>query len=176
MRNILRGVLLRGVPVSVLLMLGTALLLTVPDVSAGVYRVCAGLPLLCGGFASGWYAGRRNRRHGLRDGLPAGCLLTAVWYASVRLSGMHPGFPVLMPAVCLFAMCGGAAGVNRKAPEPRQAPHGCIRMREGLRLWIAMLRKPKNPQKTAGNMQNPIGGRGIRRTRTVHEKHSHPVP
>ena len=143
MRMILRGVLLRGVPVSVLLMLGAALLLTVPDVSAGVYRICAGLPLLCGGFAAGWYAGRRNRRHGLLDGLPAGCLLTGIWYAVVRLIGMHPGFPAMLPAVCLLAMCGGAAGGNRKAPEPRQKPHACIRLREGLRLRIAMRHKPK---------------------------------
>lgn len=143
----MRGVLLRGVPVSVMMMLAAALALTAPDVSAGVYRFCAGLPLLCGGFSAGWYAGRRNRRHGLLGGIPAGCILTALWYAGIRLIGGHPGLPVILPAVCLLAMCGGAAGVNRQEPDAKRRPHRRIRLREALALRLRLLHRPEKQPK-----------------------------
>ncbi len=144
MRNILRGVLLRGIPVSGLLMLAAALILTVPDVSAGVYRICAGIPLLCGGFAAGWYAGRRNRRRGLLGGIPAGCILTGIWYFAVRITGGRTGMPAVLPAVCLLAMCGGAAGVNRRMPDEPRVLHKRIELRERLVLRLKMLHTPKS--------------------------------
>lgn len=151
MRQLLCGVLFCGIPVSAAGMLAAACLLTVPDVSASVYRVCAGIPLLCGGFCAGFRVGKRNRHFGLLWGMAAGALLTAFWYIFVRLLLGTGGFPVILPAVCLFAMCGGAVGVNRREPEPARISHRRIRLREQFLLRIGLLHRPAKIEKEYDN-------------------------
>lgn len=143
MREMLRAVLLMGLPVSVLLFLGAAAGYVWTDLPAGVLRVLAVLPVLAGALLSGCAAGRRGRKRVLASGAGAACLLTALWYLAAAL---HTG--ALCPPVLLLLTvpCGAAGAVWGAAGEPpqmRRRMHKLIPLRTRISMLPMLLHTPK---------------------------------
>ena len=119
MRAVLFAVLFCGIPVSVLGFLAVAALLTAADMPGFVYSISAALPVLTGCLSAGYFAGKQARRGGLRCGLLAAFLLTALWYAAARiLFGRCRLLLLLLTLPC--GMLGGVSGVNTKLPLPHR--------------------------------------------------------
>lgn len=142
MKDLIRGVLRRGVPVSAAGMLCMALLLTLTDLPFTLYRICAAIPLLCGCFCAGRYAGKRLRHRGMYWGLLSALLLTALWYLAVLIRQHSPALPTVLPLALPCGMCGGVCGVNKREPEPRPSAHRGISLRERTLLRLKMRHRP----------------------------------
>lgn len=150
MNSVVRGVILRGVPVSVCGMLGAGLLLTAAELPLPAYGICAALSLTAGCFFAGMEAGRRRRRNGLFCGLSAALLLTGLWYAAAWLLLHSAGLPAVLLAAVPCGMCGGVIGTGRRAPALHRRLHGAAGARERLRLRFRLLHllyRPKKPKK-----------------------------
>lgn len=144
MRWIIRGSLCAGLPVSVLCMLGTAALLTVPDLPLRMYPVFAAVPVLCGCFSAGFSAGRRRRSHGIGTGLACALLVTALWYAASFAATRRTGAPVLLSAAVPCGICGGICGVNTALPLPHRRAHTLQSIRIRTEMLPLLLHRPKN--------------------------------
>ena len=158
LRDIVRAVLVRGIPVSVCGMLLTAALLSVSSLPVSVCPLLAGLPLLAGSFFSGLYAARRRRRGGIFCGTGAALLLTALWYLLCCLltGGLRP-VPGLLLTVFPFGICGGIFGTGLRQPPPRPRSHRLPEMQTRAALRRALLHKPKQSFSAGSDAEAPAG-------------------
>lgn len=140
---ILRMVILRGIPLSVLGMAGMAwiwMLLDLPPIFLPILGV---LPLTAGSFVAAHGAANRMRRHGLQTGLRCAAWLSGFWYAAVCLlthcMGWMPAVLVTLPAGIL----GGICGVNRPSRALHPTSHLQTGMRQKWALRVQLFHKPK---------------------------------
>lgn len=159
MRALFRSVLFAGLPVSVFGMLCFAAILTAADLPGSCYHAAAALPLLCGCLLSGFRAGKAIRRNGLRCGLCAAFLLTAIWYAAACILCRRLLLPVLLLLTMPCGMLGGVFGVNTKLPLPKRRLHGAERLSCRILLSCKTAegkrRAKRNQGKTdAGKLEN----------------------
>lgn len=143
MREILRGFLCCGLPVS---LAGTALMsaaLTAADLPLQWYPAAAALPLCAGCFGAGFSAGKAARRNGFRCGISAALLLCLFWYAGVCIMGGSLRSLMLLTVTLPFGICGGICGVNTRQPLPRRRSHTVLRLRENALLRGKTVHKPK---------------------------------
>jgi putative membrane protein (TIGR04086 family) len=154
MRKILRGCLLSGLPVSLILTAALAALLTAFDLPLLWYPAAAALPLLAGCFCAGFTAGKAARFHGLRCGAAAAFLLCLLWYAAVCITGGGLRNPLLMLIALPCGMCGGICGVNTRQPVPRRHSHTALHLRENAVLRRKTMHKPKKQPVSTSDPQS----------------------
>lgn len=143
MREVLRGCLRCGLPVSFIMTMLLALLMTAADLPLQCYRAAAALPLCAGCICAGFSAGRAGRRNGLCSGFGAALLLCLVWYAGVCMQGGALRSPRLLLLSLPCGMYGGVCGVNTRQPMPRRRSHTALRLREKVLLRGKTAHKPK---------------------------------
>ena len=96
-----RGVLLIGVPASVIGFLISALVFSALDLPAAALPWIAAFPLLLGSYLAGHYAARRRRFHGWQTGMAAGVLLTGLWYTAACLTAGGLCAPTVLPVAAV---------------------------------------------------------------------------
>ena len=137
MRNMLRAVLLAGLPVSALLMLAAAVLDSAAELPAAVLPVLAACPPVTGCFCAGCSAGRHSRRAGLRCGAAAALLLSLIWLAAAYTAADAVSVPAVLPVLLAAGACGGVLGVNARPPRIRRRSKTLRYLRERLHLLPA---------------------------------------
>ena len=143
MRDLLRGCFLCGLPVTALLMLCTAALLTAADLPFSCYGAVSAVPLLCGCFAAGYVTGRSRRHHGLHCGFSAALLLSLLRYAAGCVLAGKVCLPLFLLLTLPCGICGGIFGVNTRLPLPKRRSHDAAGIRERMILRSRTRRRPE---------------------------------
>ncbi len=141
MSFIRKAVLPVGIPVSALLLLGSAAIATVRDLSPMAYQLCGAVSLMTGSFLAGLWDGRLRRHKGIWNGLLCGLAVTVFWGGVAYIVNGSIGCSLMLLWSALGGICGGVWGVNLPAPVRKGKSHCALHMRQKLQTAADLQRK-----------------------------------
>ncbi|MBE6847753.1 MAG: hypothetical protein E7503_06455 [Ruminococcus sp.] len=159
-----KAVLPVGIPVSGLLLLGSAAIATAQDLSPVMYRVCGAFSLMAGSFLAGLWDGRRRRHKGIWGGLLCGLAVTAFWGGAAWIINGGMGCSLVGLWAVLGGICGGVWGVNLPAPVSRGKSHRGLHLRQKWQTAadLRQKRKYRRPWKELEKSTRDTGNTDLR--------------